>query len=237
VSNKPFSGLNDVDIFSYQQRNTRSATPKAVTPPLHEEKEEEDDDLSSMEMATGHCRDKLARKVFTCWRTWTSGLVAEKRAQEEKKMLAGMEASNAFLLRKCVQAFVEAVKTNKETTTEEGIESPIVDVENFCMIDEDEECCVFTTSWKTGVDMYCRIDRSSSTRIDHQQLFTHSSNPRRFNMLDKDQLRSMRCAKLSGASNLYDVPESLCRFDDLADEKRPLYRAREIAKSIVSTKA
>jgi len=56
-------------------------------------------------------------------------------------------------------------------------------------------------------------------------------------MLDKDQLRSMRRAKLSGASNLYDVPESLCRFDDLADEKRPLYRAREIAKSIVSTKA
>ena len=104
-------------------------------------------------------------------------------------------------------------------------------------MNEDEECCVFTTSWKTGVDMYCRIDRSNSNWIDHQQLITQTSNQRRFNMLDKDQLHSMRCAKLSGASNLYDVPESLCRFDDLTDEKRPLYRAREIAKSIVATKA
>jgi len=145
ISNKPFSSLNDVDIFSDQQRQrdtrSRSAKSAAVVQINQEEEEEEemedddayDSDSELTDRARHHCEDRLARNVFRIMRTWTQEVVAQKRAQEvaaekraqEEKTLAAVEALHSLLLRKCFQTFVEAakaVKTTKESAEEDTIE-------------------------------------------------------------------------------------------------------------------
>jgi hypothetical protein len=261
VSNKPFSSLlNDVDIFSYQQRDirTRSANPAAVTPISEEEEEDdeeegEEDSVVLMDKAASHCKDRLARNVFRMMRSRAKEVAAEKRAQEENT-LAAVETFNSLLLRKGFRTFVEAVRAQKESVEEDteieadpiedansieeaAPEPPPVEVEYMYV--EDDDSCVFASQWNTGVDTFCRINRSSDIGLlIDPTLLKYGSNRRRITTLDDETLSSLRCAKRAGSSNLYDVPISLLQFDALAEEQTmDCFRNRVVVKNIITTKA
>ena len=267
VSNKPFSSLNDVDIFSYQERDTRSAKSAAVAPMSEkdgeEEEEEEDDDDDDdsilMDKARDHCEDRLTRNVFRMMRSWAVEVVAEKRAQEvaaemkrarEVKTLAAVEAFHSLLLRKSLTSFVEALKAVKKEgsveedtieeadTFEEAAPEPPKEMEvEYMCVEDDDDSCKFASHWKTKDTPFCRINRSSGVGLlIDPVLLKHSINRSRIKALDDETLSSMRRAKRAGASNLYDVPESLLRFD--VTEERPMncFRNREIIRG-VSTEA
>lgn len=218
---------NDVDIFSYQQRDTRSANSAATTP--ISEDEEEEDSVVLMDMAVSHYKDVLARNVFRMMRSRAKEVAAEKRAKVEK-ILAAVRAFDSLLLHKCFQAFVEAIRAQKESKKEktkmEAVMEAVPEV-GYTPI-EDEDSCVFNPHWNTEVDTLSRNSSSDSRLLIDPALL----KPTQIKMLDDETLSGMRCAKRAGASNLYDVPEFLLRFDDLAKE-RPMdcFRNREISKS------
>lgn len=249
VSNKPFSSLNDVDIFSYQERDTRGANSAAVTPISEEEEDDDDDDDDSvmMDKAKDHCELRLARHVFRMMRARANEVAAEKLAQketekraqeeaekraQEEKTLAAVEAFNSSLLRKCFRIFIEAIKAAKESIEENVPEA----VEVEYMVVEDDDSCEFTSHWNSGAGTFCRINRSLDLGLlIDPALLKHCSSRRRIETLDDETLSCMRCAKRKGASNnLYDVPESILRFDDLTEE-RPMgccFRNREIFRNM-----
>eukprot|EP00984_Skeletonema_dohrnii_P026990 scaffold16414_cov92-Skeletonema_dohrnii-CCMP3373.AAC.5 len=273
VSNKPFSSLNDVDIFSYQERDTRSAKSAAATPMTmsekdgeEEEEDDDDDDSILMDKARDHCEDRLTRNIFRMMRTWAQEVVAEKRAQEEaaekkraqevaaaekrareEKTLAAVEVFHSLLLRKSFGSFVEALKAVKsaeesleediiedadtiEETAPEPLKAKGMEVEYMCA--DDDDSCKFASHWKTGKDTpFCRINRSSGVgMLIDPALLKHSINRSRIKPLDDETLSSMRRAKPAGASNLYDVPDSLLCF--VVTEERPMncFRNREIIR-------
>ena len=242
VSNKPFSSLSDVDIFSYQQRDTRSA--KSTPSTLINEEEEDDDDSVLMNQAKDHCDDRLTRNVFQTIRTFVQDVVeqrarevAEKRAQEEKT-LAAVQVFQSLLLRKCFRSFVEAVKATKENAEKDTVEEaedevPSKNEVEYMCVDEDDDC-EFTSHWNTDRDKLLRRMNPSSDSgafID-PDLLQHGTN-RSIRFLDDETLSSMRRAKRAGASNLYDVPTSLLRFDD-PTKARAIHwsRNREIVRGI-----
>eukprot|EP00986_Skeletonema_menzelii_P013002 scaffold7349_cov145-Skeletonema_menzelii.AAC.16 len=233
VSNKPFSTLNDVDIFSYQQRDTRSAKSSPSTL-MNEEEEDDDDDSVLMKKARDHCEDRLARNVFRTIRTWAQEAAAEKRAEEEKT-LAAVEAFQSLLLRKCFRSFVEAVKSAKESAEEDTIEEDEVPPEppknevEYMRVEGDDSC-EFASHQNTGRDaLLCRNNLSSDVGV-----LIHV-NRSRIKFLDDETLSSMRRAKRAGASNLYDVPASFLRFNDPAAAERAMhcFRNRDIVRGIL----
>jgi hypothetical protein len=235
VSNKPFSSLNDVDIFSYRQSKTSSAKSAAVT---QSPQEKEDDDLALTDKALNYREDRLVSKSFSTMRIQAKEMAAKKRAHEKKT--AAVEAFHSFLFRKYFQAFVKAVEAHNESINEERVEEGLLKPATYLHVDdedEDDDFSKFTSHLHTGMDTFRRLNCSS----DHESLigrklpFEHSSsNQRRFDTLDDKKLYSMRCAKQrAGASNLYDVPPKylLLRSDDFSEE-RPFYRSCEMIRSI-----
>ena len=243
VSNKPFSSISDVDIFSDPQRDTRSA--KSTPSTLMNEEEEDDDDSVLMEKARDHCDDRLSRNVFRTIRAWVQNVVeqrarevAEKRAQEEKT-LAAVQVFQSLLLRKCFRSFVEAVKATKENAEKDTVEEaedevPSKNEVEYMCVDEDDDC-EFTSHWNTNREtLLRRINTSSdSGALIDPILLQHGTNRSTIKFLDDETLSCMRRAKRAGASNLYDVPTSLLRFDDPTEERDIHWsRKQEIVRGI-----
>lgn len=177
ISNKPFSSLNDVDIFSHQQRETRSAkSASAAVVQINQEEETDDEedpwedgdsDSELNDTARHHCEDRLARNAFRVMRSWTQEVVAqklarelaaaaEKRAQEEKTQ-AAVKAFHSFLLRKWFQSFVETVK--EVEITEESVEEDTI--EDTDTIEEIKE------SPRPEVEYMCVEDDDSCEFVSH----------------------------------------------------------------------
>ena len=254
ISNKPFSSLNDVDIFSHHQIEARSVNSAAVTPmsakevdsDQYDESDDDDVELLLMDKAKQHHQDRMSKCVFEIMRARTQEVAIKKRSQEEEALKTAVKAFHSLLMQKSWQCFVDAVKAAKESVEEDAVEEAnfseefitaptdtpeVQEVKYTPTCVEDDDPIEFVSHWNTHTDTsFCRINRSRQD-VDSVILKNISSNQNKIIPLDEETLSSMRRAKRTGASNLYDVPDYLLRFDNL-DEERPIdcFRNQEVMR-------